>query len=285
MGKIFLLASYPKSGSTWLRALLTNYRHNAASPVSINELDAAPVATDRHVFDETVCLESSDLRVDEIEHYFPRFLREIATGDAPLLIKVHGAYTRNAAGEPLFPEDAIAGAVYIVRNPLDIVSSYAHHADRTVDEIIDMMASDAHGLDLSPDRLYDQLPTKLLSWSRHVLGWLDDHGLNLHLVRYEELVAGPVSALAGVLRFLGWEVDGARVRRAVEFSDFGCLSEQERRQGFCEKQPSARCFFRRGTAGSWRSELSEEQVRRVVRDHGQAMERLGYLPGQDGQGR
>ena len=48
MADIVWLASYPKSGNTWMRALLTNYWRDGAAPADINELDGGPIASARH---------------------------------------------------------------------------------------------------------------------------------------------------------------------------------------------------------------------------------------------
>jgi len=49
---IIWLASYPKSGNTWLRIFLTNLRCDGEEPVNINELDGGPIASARALFDE-----------------------------------------------------------------------------------------------------------------------------------------------------------------------------------------------------------------------------------------
>ena len=61
-GSIFWLASYPKSGNTWMRILLTNYMRNADEPADINRLDGGPIASARQVFDDNVGVEASVLK-------------------------------------------------------------------------------------------------------------------------------------------------------------------------------------------------------------------------------
>ena len=68
-----------------------------------------------------------------------------------------------------------------------------------------------------------------------------------------------------------------RLERAVSFSSFEQLRSQEDETGFVERSQNAR-FFRSGQIGQWRQDLSEEQVRRVVSQHREQMERFGYLP-------
>ena len=70
---IVWLASYPKSGNTWLRAVLTNYLRDDGEPASINALAGGSVACDRETFSEIVGLDSSDLTPDEILRHRPLF--------------------------------------------------------------------------------------------------------------------------------------------------------------------------------------------------------------------
>ncbi len=74
--RIVWLASYPKSGNTWMRAFLSNYLADGDKPVDINSLDTGgPIASARTIFDEAVGVEASDLTQDEIERYRPRVYR------------------------------------------------------------------------------------------------------------------------------------------------------------------------------------------------------------------
>ena len=184
----------------------------------------------------------------------------------------------DAGGEPLFPADATAGAVYLVRNPLDVAVSYAHHRNEPLDRTIEHMNSAGAVMNRQSTRIDPALPQPLLAWSGHVTSWLRAVlWLPLHVVRYEDMVADPAAAFGGVVRFGGLERDAARLTHAVEQAAFARLRAQEARLGFDEKQPTAPSFFRAGAVGSWRSALGRRQVRRLVDAHGPVMERFGYL--------
>lgn len=277
MGSIFWLVSYPKSGNTWLRSWLTQYRSDNEQSVHINELDARPIANDRDSFDETIGLESSDLRIEEIENYYPEFIRAIAADNETIFIKLHNAYTYNSCGKPLFPGDVTGGVIYIVRNSLDIVVSFAHHDNTTTDRIIRLMGSDKHGFGIVTERLEDNLPTRMLSWSHHIRSWLDESELNIHIVRYEDMLSAPAATLKGILCFAGLEIDDGKICQTVQSCSFAALQAQEARQGFSEKQPTAKSFFRQGGSGSWKTALDRSQVQRICCQHRRMMERFGYL--------
>jgi aryl sulfotransferase len=279
VSQIVWLASYPKSGNTWLRVFLSNYRTDSGQPKDINALDFGAAASDRNYFDSALGIESSDMTEDEIEQCRPEACRYLAERSAvPLYFKTHDAYVFTPSGAPLIPSDVTRGAIYVARNPLDVVVSFAHYLHRSIDEAIQLLALESTSLSGNSDRLETAFRERLLSWSGHVNSWLDQRAVPVHLMRYEDMYFRPIDAFTSVVRFLGWEEDTDRVRRAVGFSSFEVLRQQEQAGGFREKLPKTGSFFRQGQADSWREVLTKEQVARVIVDQGPAMQRLGYLP-------
>jgi hypothetical protein len=271
------LASYPKSGNTWLRAFLTNYRRDGKAPASINDLEGDWTAALRETFDECSGIDSADLTDEQIEYYRPRVYESLAAQSSEaLFFKIHDAYTFNSAAYPIFPAQASAGAIYLIRNPLDIAVSLAHHLGKPVEESIRLMNCSDAMLALS-DNARHQLPQKLLSWSGHVCSWVDQLNINLHIVRYEDMSQQPTATFRKILRFAGLEIDDSRVEKALEFSRFDQLQAQEAAYGFSEKSPVAASFFRCGRVGSWRESLTAAQVRQVITEHRAVMQRFGYL--------
>ena len=275
---IVWLASYPKSGNTWLRAVLTQYLRNDGEPASINTLLGRRLAGDRETFDELVGLDSSDLTPDEVLHYRPSFCELLAEAlPPPAFVKAHDAYLRLPGGATLFPKTATAGVIYLVRNPLDVAVSYAHHRNQSIDDTVAWMADRTASEGGVTHRLTTRLPEPLTTWSGHVSSWLDQKELPLHVARYEDLLEDSQAGFGAIVRFAGLDWNGARLARAIAHAAFPHLRAEEEESGFVEKQPTAPSFFRAGVAGSWRSVLSARQVRALVDTHGTVMERLGYL--------
>lgn len=280
MRKIVWLASYPKSGNTWLRVLLTNYLRDSQTPADINNLDGGPIASARIWFDEWAGIKASALDDVTIERLRPDVYRCMAReADDTLYMKVHDAWGRTDRGEAIFPAEVTAAVVYIVRNPLDMAVSCAHHWGVEMEQAVKNMCDPEFAIARSLGGLMDQLRQNLHSWSGHVSSWLDESGLPLHVVRYEDLLADPLAAFSEVIRFCGLPLDRERLRRTVAFSDFSELQRQEREKGFRESSLRAQGpFFRRGRSGGWREELPDELAWRIIGEHDEMMARFGYLP-------
>lgn len=277
-GSIFWLASYPKSGNTWLRVVLTNYLRDPDRPVDINDLEGGPIASARTLFDEAVGVKASDLTAEEIDRYRPDVYRYLAAqSEETRFMKIHDAWTRNTAGLPLFPADITKGAIYVLRNPLDVAVSLAHQNHMTLDTTIARMADACYAFDAQPNQLSVLLRQGLLTWSGHVMSWVRDADFPVHVMRYEDMLCQPQATFAAAMRFAGLPNDTARLHKALTFSHFALLQAQEYAHGFKEKPATAAVFFRQGTMGAWRDVLTNRQMARLIRDHGEVMRRFGYL--------
>lgn len=274
---IIWLASYPKSGNTWLRLFLANLMERNR-PADINALDFCRIASAGSLFDEAVGYESGMLTHAEIERLRPEVYEYIAAkSKGPLFVKIHDAYTYTTEGKPLVPADATHGAIYIIRNPLDVCVSSAHHSGHTnFDKIIARMADNSFAMCSHRDST--QLPQRLLSWRAHVLSWLDaPPSIPVHLMRYEDMKVKPLQTFTLAAAFAGLRHEPARIQDAIKRSSFDELQRQEQQHGFREKAPACKLFFRQGEIGSWRRALTPEQAARIIRDHGDVMQRVGYL--------
>ncbi|MBL8214780.1 MAG: sulfotransferase domain-containing protein [Bryobacterales bacterium] len=261
------LASYPKSGNTWLRVFLDNWFGNRAEAVDINSLrggECSPNSRER--FESATLLEPDDLLPEEIEPLRLPVMRLLAseTPGSPL-VKVHNAYT------PAFGSSTARAAIYIVRDPRDVVPSLAAHFGIGIHEAVEFV-NGRSVLGQTGQRWHRQLPQMLEDWSGHAHSWLDRCDVPLHVVRYEDLPG----AFVGVLRFLGEDAeDTARLTTAIAHSRLEELQRQESEKGFKERL-NATPFFRKGKAGAWREVLTPNQAARIERAHGETMARFGY---------
>lgn len=277
MNGFYWLASYPKSGNTWLRLFIESLSKGGKS-VDINslgtDLRAGALRLD---FDRTLDIESSDLTDDEVADARPRqYELEAIEATTPLLRKVHDAWKPTPAGKPLFPPTVTLGAVYVVRDPRDVAVSYTHHMGRSTDQAIEDMANSMNTLARSRERLLIHLPQRLNSWSEHVESWLSAP-IKLQLIKYEDMLAKPVDTFSEVAHFLGFDTSPDKIAQAVEAVRFDKLQSAEDENGFMDRLPGQERFFRKGVAGGWRDSLSIAQMKRIESEHGSMMKKLGYL--------
>ena len=267
------LASYPKSGNTWLRILLANLLSAGDRPQDINDLDLPfRIASHRRLVDDLSVLDSDLLRHAEVERLRAMVHDAFAAEQtSAVFVKTHDAYTRLEDGTPVLGRRGRA-AVCIVRDPRDVAVSYAFHSDVTVARAIALMA-DPYNI-LTGYR-HAQMPQRLLDWSGHVNSWLDQADVPAHVIRYEDLLADTVGEFRRMLAFLGIAAETGAVTRAVRHAAFAELQEQEKKADFVERAGRAR-FFREGRSGAWRQHLSIDEVRAIEDAHGGAMDRLGY---------
>lgn len=278
MNGFYWLASYPKSGNTWLRLAMQSLEQGGRS-LDFGDQDSwYPIASSRDPLDGLLDIESSDLTADEVEGLRPELYRAMAAqADVPMIRKVHDAWTFTSLGEPVFPPEVSLGAIYIVRDPRDVAISYAHHACCSIDDSIAFLGNPSAAFANSSQALRQQLRQILKTWSEHVTSWLDAPGLRVLPVRYEDMAADAAGALTLVANFLGWRPEAETVAAATAATRFDVLKKNEERNGFRGKPVAMKSFFREGKAQGWSSVLSGGQAARIERDHAEVMMRLGYL--------
>jgi hypothetical protein len=116
----------------------------------------------------------------------------------------------------------------------------------------------------------------MFGWSGHAESWLAADAA-VHVMRYEDMKTKPLETFFAAVRFAGLGHTEEDIQVALEKTRFENLQKMEQEDGFCEKTPHCAAFFRKGSVGSWREKLNEEQVARIIADHGERMRQFGYL--------
>ena len=277
-GNIFWLASYPKSGNTWTRAFIANLLHEEPEPVDINEFHTGAIASGREWLESALDFDINELSQDEIDQLRPVAYNWLSQQlEAPGYHKCHDAYTHLPNGEALIPAAATRGALCIIRNPLDVAISFAHHSGSTIDKSIENMGKPDFSFCGGAKGYYNQLRQHLLSWSAHVTSWADATDLNRMVVRYEDMRLNPIETFTQIASFLKLPNDKKSITEALEHCRIEKLQAQEREKSFKEKSAKAASFFRKGIVGDWQETLTEQQIQTIISDHKTVMQRFGYL--------
>ncbi|MCL1629195.1 sulfotransferase domain-containing protein [Roseibaca sp. V10] len=275
------LASYPKSGNTWFRVVLSAYLGSDETELDLNALQTGMIGSSRLWVDDVAGFDTADLTAPEIERLRPHAYRWSALHDGVAgYHKIHDAYLYNDAGEPIVDPVATLGAVYLLRNPLDVAPSFAAHLAVDIERAITLMANPDASLSRDGKGLNMQLVQRLGTWSSHVESWVNAAEISCHVLRYEDMHATPQQSFAAAFAALGLTVDHAKLARAISMAEFDKLAHLEQSAGFRERPSKAKKFFRSGKVGGWRHSLTPDQVARIIAEHGVVMQRMGYLDAQ-----
>jgi hypothetical protein len=275
---IIWLASFPKSGNTWTRTFL----HNLTQILQVGEAEEQDInAMGRFSaweimkkrYKDILGFDPTDEHRREIAAVRHKVQQQMANeGEGMLFVKTHHALVMDR-GYTTINTAVTSGAVYIVRNPLDVAISYSHHISKSIDEAISLMAVENAETPLSEKSVYEVYG----SWSQHVWSWTRTPHRAIYVMRYEDMLRDPEKYFGELARHLLFNPDAAQLKQAIELSSFEKLKKQEEAKGFNEKPKNAQSFFRDGRSGQWQTVLSEEQIRRVINDHGEQMKRFGYI--------
>lgn len=275
-GKIVWLASYPKSGNTWFRCFI--------SALFTGEVDLAKLKTDgifsnRQLFDRISNIDSRLLTDREVRSMIPEiYIDHAKTLSQLAFVKVHDAYILNDLKKPIFPKEISHKVVYLVRNPLDVVGSFAHHNASSIPQTINLMnnpqgylAGPVEGLNINL-----QFRQLMLDWSGHVKSWTEQKEIEVILVRYEDMLNDTFATFRRIVDALEIEASDKEVQQAIDLTSFSKLKAQEEDKGFKEKNIKAENFFRSGKTNQYETELTVQQINRIKKRHLDVMSQLNY---------
>ncbi len=271
MPGILWLASYPKSGNTWMRTFLANLIVDSKAPLPVNKVSEicsgeANIMWYEKAFNKPL----EEVHEQEVADVRVNIQREISKRSKNVLILKTHNFLGEYLGKPLIAMDATGAAIYIVRDPRDVVISAADHFGVSIDDAIGIMAKDTSKSDKPIYEVYN-------SWSNHVMSWTQIPHKTLIVQKYEDMLDNPSETFGSVARKLGITKDEKRIQRAIEHSSFKVLQKLEQKDGFTEKSKNSERFFRSGKSEQWKSVLTNKQIKQIEKDHGQQMRRFGYL--------
>ena len=277
MNQITLIASYPKSGNTWLRVILCNLLSKGDDPVSINNI-FIPWGLSRNTLENLLGIDTSDLTSGELTRLIPYAIHKFASDESIFqpFIKTHSRYPLWDVDHSRFPHHILNGVVYLIRNPLDICVSLSFHSAISIDRAIANMEDRNFTFFAGKNRPRTNLSESVSCWSNNVDSWVSQDVLPVLFVRYEDMRSNPFKSVSRILDFCSIEVTYAQIKQAILFSEIDRLREEENTSGFVEKDSKSDSFFRKGLVGDCANHLTHTQIARIVSKHGTIMSRFGY---------
>lgn len=269
------LASYPKSGNTWIRIYLEAYMAGNVDLQALRVVQGDQFGTNYEL--------ASPVDLSILSMYEWNMVRQAALLGKlagahynPFILKTHSANV-STLDLPLIPKGITGASVYLIRDPRDIVPSFSRHmGNKTYDETIERMADDRNLIVQTKETDGYVGKTILASWKTHVDSW-EKYGKNCLFIRYEDLKRHPHLWFEKIIKHYGIEWDQKKHDFAMEQSSFKLLQQREAKEGFGEKSQYTDRFFHDGSIGSHKDKLSEAQHNRIINLFGDVMLRYEYI--------
>ena len=285
---IIWIASYPKSGNTWVRAFLTSLLFKKEEGTSFKDFIKINIYPRRtHLKKYT----KSFNNLNEISKFWIQTQRNINNDGKVKFLKTHHA-TCKINGNNFTNTETTLGRIYVVRDPRNVVSSFKYHFSlKSVDEAVKILFNKLQLIgnqEKSQDitRYTDnKVCTFISSWSHHYNSWKINWGNNL-LIQYENLILDPEKEFGKIKdyleRLMKLKIDKKKFLNTIKENSFDKLKELENKFGFAESaynysSKERKKFFNLGPENDWKKILDKEIVKKIEKEFQSEMKELGYL--------
>lgn len=275
--KINWIASFPKSGNTWIRCFFEAY---FTGKIDINNIktSVADTAAYRCTTGNTedpakLPLEIQNLiRPMGLVRLVQKYNEDVAKGyKHPLLVKTHNAHV-NVNGIEVLPPALSNAVIYIIRDPRDVIVSYAKHMGESIDQAIEHFNNNKQML---TDDRGGTLTDYVSDWSTHVMSFFNSKAHNVKIIRYEDLLTNPYGEFIKILKHFSISINETQLVNAISLCDFFRLQRQEIENGFKERSNKSDKFFTHGRS-VYKDILNSEQIVKIELQHSEVMERFRY---------
>ena len=282
---IIWIASYPKSGNTWVRMFLRSYFLPDGKSFSINSKgsDSFEVLN----FPGTKILRELNIDFNKFENIVKNWVSiqdYINLNNKTNFLKTHnGNFTIN--NYPFTNTDNTAGGIYIVRDPRDVAVSMSHHSNMNNESVVEYLITNQHEIahidKNSKKEKQDSFKKSIMgTWSMNYLSWKSYKGRKIHFVRYEDLINDTKNEFLKILEYLknivNFNIDEQKLNKAIIETSFENLSNMELKNGFIE-QSWEKNFFRKGKIGDWKESLDNKLSKKIEDTFYKEMKDLGYI--------
>ena len=278
---IIWIASYPKSGNTYIRSFLSAYYYSKDG-----EFDFELLKNIRQ-FPNVEFFENPFDGVDNASEHWIEAQKKIKENKRIQFLKTHsclGLYK----GKPFTTPDYSLGGIYIVRDPRNVISSVKNHFSMNDEEAYRFItnpntsAKEINSLDYRTWVL-------LSNWSNHYRSWIKSKNFRKLLIKYEDFEEDKYRTFRDIVIFVNAltnrteRINDSKLKKAIESTNFNVLKNKEKNNGFEEaafdaKDTSKRkVFFNLGFNNKWEKLLDQETRKKIENEFKIEMDELGYL--------
>ena len=278
---IIWLASYPKSGNTLLRSILSSYFYSNDGIFTFENLEKISQ------FPQTSHLMSIGVDVENEKEVFKNFInaQNLINQDKEKVkfFKTHSSLCKMYDSNFTDLKNTL-GAIYIVRDPRNVVTSLAHHFNLSLEQAADVM--------IDKNKLMDKTTKNckvfLGSWNFNYNSWKNLLNQNKYLlIKYEDLINKKKTVLLKIFKYLDslglkLNLEMTKLNKAIKTTEFENMKKKEENETFYEaiidsKTGKRKNFFNLGPKNNWRQLLDKKNKYKIEKNFEKEMSELGYL--------
>jgi len=281
---IIWIASYPKSGNTWVRSLLSSYLYTDDGIFNFDLLRKIDQFPTKPYF-EYFLKDFTDIK--KISEYWIAAQERIRLfNEETIFLKTHSALC-TLENNSFTNRNNTKAAIYVVRDPRNLITSFAHHYSLNINQAFDFINNKNRML---LNNEYGQgdfgIATVLGNWSEHYKSWKNIKFSPILIVKYEDLIKDTKNTFISILNFLSTlmdiKIDEKKIINTVDSCSFEKLAEKEKTEGFVESVSSKKNlkklhFFYLGKKNDWKDFLDGKIENKVKNQFKQEMNELGYI--------
>jgi len=282
---IIWLASYPKSGNTYVRAFLSAYYFSENGEFDFSQISKIDQFPHEKYFKKKVS------NIGEASKEWMPIQREINKDKKIRFFKTH-SFLGNYKGNQFTSAETTLGAIYIIRDPRNVFSSIKNHYSFDDDKALEMIKDKTRSL-MSNNGSHASF-TYISSWSENYLSWFNNNQFRRLFIKYEDLIANKYETFRDIIVFTNTlmnKVEGinkSKLQKAIETTNFDILKKKEMRETFSGSESSFKnwrkfhsenknLFFNLGPDNNWKKILKTDVSKEVEISFEKEMIELGYL--------
>ena len=282
---IIWLASYPKSGNTYVRAFLSAYYFSENGQFDFSQISNIEQFPHEKFFKQEV-----NSITDASRQWVP-IQREINKDKKIRFFKTHSFLGNYQNNEFTSPETTL-GAVYIVRDPRNVLTSLKNHYSLDDDKALEMITDKSRSL-MSNNGSHASL-NFISSWAENYLSWFKDNRFRRLFIKYEDLITNKYETFRDIIVFTNTlmnraeGVDKSKLQKAIETTNFNVLKKKEMSETFDGSDngfkswrkfhsENKNLFFNLGPENNWEKILKTKISNEIEISFEKEMKKLEYL--------
>jgi len=282
---IFWIASYPKSGNTWLRTLISAYYYSKDGIFDQSILKNIGMYPERRHF---VGFDYNQENVTDTTKLWIKSQEKINADKKIRFFKTHNVFGK-VNGYDFTNKQNSAGCVYIVRDPRNVITSLRNHYELDYETSLKWMTDPNKFIyDVERAEQYGYSDFQFISsWSINNKSWRVQKEIPIKIIRYEDLLKETYVVFKNVIEFINKtlhikeKINKDKLKNSVGSTFFDKLKNDEKNNGFFEAVPSKINkekipFFNLGPDNDWKKILDKDQQTKLTDTFKEDLIEIGY---------